>query len=101
MMSCSLTGTDEHGQKIEIKVLPRRGVTPKEYVDNIVAWIPGTCGNCSISPTIRFIRTTDDYPCKSAYKRSLEHFTTREKFTKEPMRAGTAPHVNLSGQKLS
>ena len=31
-----LTGTDEHGQKIEDKASPRAGVTPKEFVDNIV-----------------------------------------------------------------
>ena len=33
-----LTGTDEHGQKIELKAA-EKGVTPKQYVENIVAGI--------------------------------------------------------------
>ena len=38
-----LTGTDEHGQKIEKKAA-EAGVTPKEYVDNIVAGIKAAVG---------------------------------------------------------
>ncbi len=54
-----LTGTDEHGQKIEGKA-KAAGVTPKEYVDNIVAGIKDLWKLMNISND-RFIRTTDDY----------------------------------------
>ena len=57
-----LTGTDEHGQKIEDKA-KEAGVTPKEFVDNIVEASGGVKDlwklmNISYD---RFIRTTDDY----------------------------------------
>ncbi len=54
-----LTGTDEHGQKIEEKARAA-GVTPKEYVDRIVAGILDLWKLMNISYD-RFIRTTDDY----------------------------------------
>ena len=53
-----LTGTDEHGQKIELKANDA-GVTPKEYVDKIVADLKDIWGLLDISYD-RFIRTTDD-----------------------------------------
>ena len=51
------TGTDEHGQKIEIKA-EEAGVTPKAFVDDIAGQIKGICDclNCSYD---KFIRTTD------------------------------------------
>ena len=57
-----LTGTDEHGQKIEDKA-KEAGVTPQQYVDNIVIGEGGVLDlwklmNISYD---RFIRTTDDY----------------------------------------
>ncbi|MGM9522730.1 MAG: methionine--tRNA ligase [Oscillospiraceae bacterium] len=57
-----LTGTDEHGQKIEDKA-KSAGVTPKQFVDNIVEGPRGVKDlwklmNISYD---RFIRTTDDY----------------------------------------
>ena len=57
-----LTVTDEHGQKIEDKA-KEAGVTPKEFVDNIVEASGGgkdlwKLRNISYD---RFIRTTDDY----------------------------------------
>ena len=57
-----LTGTDEHGQKIEDKA-KEAGVTPQQYVDNIVVGEGGVLDlwklmNISYD---RFIRTTDDY----------------------------------------
>ena len=57
-----LTGTDEHGQKIEDKA-KEAGVTPKQFVDNIVLGEKGVLDlwklmNISYD---RFIRTTDDY----------------------------------------
>ena len=52
-----LTGTDEHGQKIEKKAL-EHGVTPKEYVDKIVDNAKDLWKNLDISYD-KFIRTTD------------------------------------------
>ncbi len=54
-----LTGTDEHGQKIEEKA-KEKGVTPKEYVDEIVSGIKELWKLLNISND-KFIRTTDDY----------------------------------------
>ena len=52
-----LTGTDEHGQKIE-RIAKENGVTPKEYVDRIVAGIKELWKTLDISYD-HFIRTTD------------------------------------------
>ncbi len=54
-----LTGTDEHGQKIEEKA-KAVGKTPKQYVDDVVAGIQDLWKLMNISND-RFIRTTDDY----------------------------------------
>ncbi len=61
-----LTGTDEHGQKIEKKAA-EAGVTPKEYVDGIVANFKKLWGTLGITYD-RFIRTTDDYHIESVQK---------------------------------
>ena len=64
-----LTGTDEHGQKIADKAA-EAGVTPKEYVDNIVEG-PGGVKDLWKRMDIsldRFIRTTDDYHMESCQK---------------------------------
>jgi len=53
------TGTDEHGQKIELKA-QEAGVTPKEFVDGVAGIIRGMCDMLNISYD-KFIRTTDDY----------------------------------------
>jgi methionyl-tRNA synthetase len=58
-----LTGTDEHGQKIQ-RIAEEKGVTPKAYVDNIVAGIKDLWKIMNISYD-RFIRTTDDYHMKA------------------------------------
>ena len=57
-----LTGTDEHGQKIEDKAM-EAGVTPKEFVDNIVEGPRGVKDLWKLMniSNDRFIRTTDDY----------------------------------------
>lgn len=54
-----LTGTDEHGQKIEKKA-EAKGVTPKAYVDDIVSGIKDLWKIMDITYD-KFIRTTDDY----------------------------------------
>lgn len=61
-----LTGTDEHGQKIEQKA-KEAGVTPQAYVDNIVQGIHELWALLGITHD-RFIRTTDDYHEKSIQK---------------------------------
>ncbi|GKX68678.1 methionine--tRNA ligase [Inconstantimicrobium mannanitabidum] len=58
-----LTGTDEHGQKIQRKA-EEKGVTPKEFVDEIVAGIQDLWSMMDISYD-KFIRTTDDYHIKA------------------------------------
>jgi len=58
-----LTGTDEHGLKIEQKAA-EKGVTPKEYVDEIVKVFKSLWKTMNISYD-RYIRTTDDYHIKS------------------------------------
>ncbi len=57
-----LTGTDEHGQKIEDKA-KEAGVTPQQFVDNIVTGPKGVLDLWKIMniSNDRFIRTTDDY----------------------------------------
>ena len=61
-----LTGTDEHGQKIEKKA-QEAGVTPKEFVDRIVEGPGGILDLWKLMniSNDRFIRTTDDYHVKS------------------------------------
>lgn len=61
-----LTGTDEHGQKIEVNA-EKAGVTPKEYVDKIVAGFQDLWKLLNISND-RFIRTTDEYHVKAVQK---------------------------------
>lgn len=61
-----LTGTDEHGQKIQEKA-EAAGVTPQQYVDRIVEGIEELWKLMNISEH-RFIRTTDDYHVESVQK---------------------------------
>lgn len=61
-----LTGTDEHGLKIEQKATAK-GVTPKEFVDEIVDEFKRLWGFMNISYD-RFIRTTDDYHVETVQK---------------------------------
>ena len=61
-----LTGTDEHGQKIERKA-QEAGVTPKEYVDHIVDGIKALWKRMDIEYD-DFIRTTDERHVKSVQK---------------------------------
>ena len=61
-----LTGTDEHGQKIEDKA-KEAGVTPQQFVDNIVTGERGVLDLWKLMniSNDRFIRTTDDYHVSS------------------------------------
>lgn len=61
-----LTGTDEHGQKIE-EYAKEAGVSPKEYVDKVAGEIRGICDTLNTTYD-KFIRTTDDYHEKAVQK---------------------------------
>jgi len=61
-----LTGTDEHGQKIQ-EIAEAAGVTPKSYVDVIAGQIKDIADMLNISYD-KFIRTTDDYHEKAVAK---------------------------------
>ena len=61
-----LTGTDEHGLKIEQKAT-ERGITPKQYVDEIVVTFKRLWSFMNISYD-RYIRTTDDYHVETVQK---------------------------------
>ena len=64
-----LTGTDEHGQKIEEKA-KNAGVTPQQFVDNVVAGKGGILDLWKLMniSNDRFIRTTDDYHVEAIQK---------------------------------
>ena len=66
---CFLTGTDEHGQKIETKA-KEADVTPKEFVDKIVEGPQGVKDLWKLMniSNDRFIRTTDDYHVAAVQK---------------------------------
>ena len=61
-----LTGTDEHGQKIEEKARDK-GITPKQYVDEIVEIFKKLWDYMNINYD-RYIRTTDDYHVETVQK---------------------------------
>ena len=61
-----MTGTDEHGQKIEEKA-KAQGITPKEYVDNFVVRAQQLWKILGISYD-HYMRTTDDYHVKAVHK---------------------------------
>ena len=60
------TGTDEHGQKIELKA-QEGGITPKQFVDGVAGEIRRICDSLNTSYD-KFIRTTDDYHEKQVQK---------------------------------
>ena len=60
------TGTDEHGQKIELKAQDA-GIGCQEFVDKVAGQIKGLCDQLNISYD-KFIRTTDDYHEKQVQK---------------------------------
>ena len=57
-----LTGTDEHGQKIELKA-KEAGIEPKEYVDKVAAEVKRIWDMMDVTYD-KFIRTTDEYHVK-------------------------------------
>ena len=84
------TGTDEHGQKIELKA-DEAGVTPKEFVDN------ASCEIKKIWDLMNYIHSKSI----SVSVRFSKNCTIREIFTKELTKECTVLRVSLSGQSLS
>ena len=85
------TGTDEHGQKIELKA-EEAGISPQEYVDQVSAEVMLPMIILSVLPT----RIT-----RNRFRRSLRSSTIKVTFTRDPMRDFTVHRVNLSGQSHS
>ena len=94
-----LTGTDEHGQKIQRKA-EEKGVTPIEYVDEIVAGIKELWDMMDIKYD-KFIRTTEDYHVKAVQDLFLKDYMTKEILSRVHMKDYIVHHVNHSGLKAN
>ena len=97
-----LTGTDEHGQKIEQKA-KEAGVTPQQFVDNIVEGPKGVKDlwklmNICIRPLHPHHRRLSR--CRPS-RRSSKRCTKRATSTRAPTRASTAPPARASGPRAS
>lgn len=93
-----LTGTDEHGQKIQQKA-QAAGVTPQQYVDNIVDGIQDLWKLMNISND-RFIRTTDDYHVESIQKIFRKLYDQGDIY-KGTYKANIVRRASHSGRKAS
>ena len=91
-----LTGTDEHGQKIEQKA-DEAGVTPQEFVDRIVDGPRGVRDLWKLMniSNDRFIRTTDDYHVKAIHILWYQHLAGRLRF---PSRHGAYQYSGTLAQ---
>jgi|GEM_PF-5983872 len=88
------TGTDEHGQKIELKA-EEAGITPKEFVDNVSTEIKRIWDLMNTSSEQQMITM------RSRFRRFLRNFMIKETFIRVHMKACTVLHVSLSGQRAS
>lgn len=92
-----LTGTDEHGQKIQ-EIAENEGITPKQHVDKIagqikdIACLISAMINLSVQPTIITLRL---------FSRFLKSFMIKVIFIRVNMKVGTVHLVNHSGLKHS
>lgn len=59
------TGTDEHGNKLYSES-QKQGITPKEYVDGYAEKFRGLASLLNITPSVHFIRTTNEHHMKAA-----------------------------------
>ena len=92
------TGTDEHGQKIELKA-EEAGITTKEFVDNVSTEIKIIWDLMNTSYD-KFIRTTDaDH--EAQVQKSSKNCTIREISTKDIMKVFTVHRVNPSSPSPS
>ena len=85
------TGTDEHGQKIELKAADA-GISPKAFVDNSVTEIKRIWDLMNTSYD-KFIRTT---VTKNKYRKSSKNYMIKAIFTRVFMRVGIVHLVNHS-----
>lgn len=92
------TGTDEHGQKIELKA-EEAGITPKEFVDKTSAEIKRIWDLMDTSYD-KFIRTTDDYHEKQVQK-IFKKLYDQEIYIRVHTKVCTVHLVSLSGQSHS
>ena len=76
------TGTDEHGQKIELKA-EEAGVTPQEFVDGVAGQIREICDMLNTSYD-KFIRTTDKPHEKQVQKIFKKYASSLAGFTSRP-----------------
>ena len=86
------TGTDEHGEKIELKA-KEKGISPKEFVDEVASDIKRIWDVMNTSYD-KFVRTTDPNHEKIVQK-------IKEIFTKENIKDFIVLLVNLFGRNLS
>ena len=92
-----MTGSDEHGQKIE-EYAKAANITPKEYVDKVSGEM--RYGTASTPATINsYARPTATM--KRLFKKYLKSFMSRAIFTKAVTRGNTAFHANHSSPPLS
>ena len=92
------TGTDEHGQKIELKA-EEAGITPKEFVDNVSTEIRRIWDLMNTSYD-KFIRTTDEDHEKQV-KKIFKKCMQREISTRDITKVCTVLPVNPSSQNPS
>ena len=93
-----LTGTDEHGQKIQ-RIAEEKGITPKEHVDEIVAGIKELWSMMNISYD-KFIELLMII-IRKQFKKYLKNYMIKVIYINLLMKDYTVLHVNLSGQKLN
>lgn len=93
-----LTGTDEHGQKIE-EYAKEAGVSPKEYVDKVSGEIRAICDVLNTTYD-KFIRTTDPYHEKIVAK-IFKSSMNRAIYTRASTRECTAPRARAFGPRAS
>ena len=92
------TGTDEHGQKIELKA-EEKGVTPKAFVDEVsteIKRIWDLMNTSTINLSVQRMQTT-----KNRYRRSSKNCTIREIFTRDIMKVCTVHLASLFLPSLS
>ena len=92
------TGTDEHGQKIELKA-EEKGITPKQFVDEVAGEVKRIWDLMNTSYD-NFVRTTMK-TMRHRLRRFLRNSMIKVIFIRVPMRDFTVLRVSLSGQNPS
>ena len=88
------TGTDEHGQKVELKA-EEKGVTPKEFVDDVAGEIKRIWDLMTVLSE-QLMKIT-----RNRFRRFLRNYMNREISTKVNTKVYTVHLVNLSSQRAS